>query len=72
MSNDFGNVFTEGFSAVWNNEKYTISRRLIAHPEDNHIKCDTICSRCPVTFTFETSDKNDLCQKGSAAGETPK
>lgn len=51
LSNDFGNVFTLGFRNVWNNEKYRVSRRLIANPFDKNIKCDTVCSRCPMIGT---------------------
>lgn len=50
MKNDFGNVFVEGFAAIWNNEKYLCSRKLIANPIDKSIQCDTICSQCPVTY----------------------
>jgi radical SAM protein with 4Fe4S-binding SPASM domain len=49
-SNDFGNVFQEGFASVWNNEKYVSSRKLIANPKDKSIACDTLCARCPVNF----------------------
>lgn len=51
IENDFGNVFKEGFATVWNNEKYVISRRLVANPNDKSITCDTLCSRCPVTYS---------------------
>jgi len=51
MSNDFGNVFTESFAAVWNNDKYVNSRKLVANPKDKSIHCDTLCSQCPVTYT---------------------
>jgi MoaA/NifB/PqqE/SkfB family radical SAM enzyme len=49
MKNDFGNVFMEGFAAIWNNEKYMSSRMLIANPNGKGLKCDTLCTRCPVT-----------------------
>jgi radical SAM protein with 4Fe4S-binding SPASM domain len=53
MKNDFGNVFHERFMTIWNNEKYVSSRKLIAHPTDKSIECDTLCSRCPVNFRSE-------------------
>lgn len=48
-ANDFGNVFNEVFLTVWNNENYRSSRSLIAKPWSKNNKCNTICSRCPVT-----------------------
>jgi radical SAM protein with 4Fe4S-binding SPASM domain len=41
---DFGNVFQDGFEAVWNNERFRASRRLIFRGENNGTK--TICGIC--------------------------
>ncbi len=49
LENDFGNVFQETFTAVWNNDYYRTSRQLISNKET--VQCNTICSRCPVTKT---------------------
>jgi MoaA/NifB/PqqE/SkfB family radical SAM enzyme len=46
IGSDFGNVFSEGFKSIWNNEKYRASRAIIAGRKD--IVCNTICSRCPI------------------------
>lgn len=47
LANDFGNIFKDGFKAVWNNQRYRSSRRLLASPSEK--QCDTICRQCPVT-----------------------
>lgn len=46
LANDFGNVFTESFTSIWNNRKYQDSRTLIADPETS-VDCDIMCKRCP-------------------------
>jgi MoaA/NifB/PqqE/SkfB family radical SAM enzyme len=45
-ANDFGNVLTQGFKAVWNNPRYRAARRLIADPS-RPADPDIMCSRCP-------------------------
>ncbi|MBF0368881.1 MAG: SPASM domain-containing protein [Magnetococcales bacterium] len=52
LKNDFGNVISEGFAAVWNNDDYQSSRRLIKSPGDTSIECDTMCLECPVVKPF--------------------
>jgi len=55
LSNDFGNVFEQNISTIWNNEKYKNSRRLIAN-SNNKIDCETMCNECPA-LGFETQSK---------------
>ncbi|MBF0520735.1 MAG: SPASM domain-containing protein [Nitrospirae bacterium] len=49
LSNDFGNVFRDGFKTIWNNDHYLKSRALIKDPANKELLCDTMCVRCPVT-----------------------
>jgi len=50
LRNDFGNVFSERFSDIWNGEQYRAARRLLANPWDREARqADTMCSRCPIT-----------------------
>lgn len=52
VANNFGNVFDEQFSDIWNNEKYRSSRRFVRSPADNSRKqCKTMCGRCPHVLT---------------------
>lgn len=48
IANNFGNVFEEQFSDIWNNEKYRSSRKFVAS-SDSEAKeqCKTICRQCP-------------------------
>jgi len=41
---DFGNILTEGFEKVWNNENYIESRKLIAKNKEPKVK--TVCYSC--------------------------
>ncbi|MBF0346012.1 MAG: SPASM domain-containing protein [Nitrospirae bacterium] len=50
IANDFGNVFRDGFTNIWNNEHYVSSRALIADPSGGKTDCQTICARCPITL----------------------
>jgi radical SAM protein with 4Fe4S-binding SPASM domain len=40
---DFGNVLTDGFDAVWNNEKFVSARRVVAGKESELV---TVCNTC--------------------------
>jgi MoaA/NifB/PqqE/SkfB family radical SAM enzyme len=46
LTNDFGNVFRDGFMNIWNNQKYQGSRELIANPTQP-VKCKIMCQKCP-------------------------
>ncbi len=48
-ANDFGNVFTQDFKEIWNNEAYQTARALIASPGADIPGPDVMCRRCPVT-----------------------
>ncbi|MBT3985306.1 radical SAM protein [archaeon] len=41
---DFGNILTDGFKKVWNNENYVESRKLIAKGKEPKVK--TVCYSC--------------------------
>ena len=47
VANDFGNVFQEKFSAIWNNKNYRNSRKFVASPRTNKDLCRTMCRQCP-------------------------
>lgn len=47
LKDDFGNVFTEGFTKIWNNETYVNSRRLAASSSCGK-DCKSICTKCYV------------------------
>lgn len=47
VANDFGNVFQEKFSAIWNNKKYRSSRKYVALPGVEKKQCKTMCRQCP-------------------------
>jgi len=51
MANDFGNVFTDGLEAIWNNEKYQAARALIKNPKNAPNPQSLMCARCPVVTT---------------------
>jgi len=47
LASDFGNVLTDGFMNVWNNEMYKACRKLLAHPEDPALRiANLICTQC--------------------------
>lgn len=46
LINDFGNVFRDSFSLIWNNKRYLASRRLLAGRSGTSE--ETICDQCPI------------------------
>jgi MoaA/NifB/PqqE/SkfB family radical SAM enzyme len=57
--NDYGNVFSEGISAIWNGLRYRDSRKLIKSPDTFIPSCRTLCSACPV-LGFAAADQRTL------------
>ena len=58
LSNDFGNIFSESFSTVWNNEKYKYSRRLIANSIVT-TSPEIMCEKCPaIRFKVQLKKRN--------------
>ncbi len=49
LSSDLGNVLTEDFRAVWNNERYRLARALVSDPLTAERRSGLICSDCPAT-----------------------
>ncbi len=43
---DFGNVFTDGFMVVWNNQKYQMARKMITSKKITPATKALICSNC--------------------------
>lgn len=48
-ANDFGNVFRDGFKALWNGPAYVQSRALLADPSRREA-ATTMCARCPASL----------------------
>ncbi len=46
IANDFGNVFQDKFSVIWNNESYRTSRKYVASPAKGKDQCKTMCRQC--------------------------
>ena len=57
----FGNIFQDGFDAVWNSEPYRQARRIVSNPEcvesEPELK-DHFCYACPIAF--ETDRRKTL------------
>lgn len=47
IANNFGNVFQEKLSDIWNNEKYRSSRKYASFQDVKGKDCKTMCRKCP-------------------------
>jgi MoaA/NifB/PqqE/SkfB family radical SAM enzyme len=50
LANDYGNVRDQGFRAIWNNDTYVASRRLVANPDGPLEPPRTLCASCPIVL----------------------
>lgn len=50
LANDYGNVHEQDFGAIWNNETYVASRRLVAKPGAPPEQPKTLCASCPIVL----------------------